>query len=103
MSEMLTILTDVRSVCLSVSRSDMRLKLSAACAVYAVCVGSFGAAFAKCLWPLVTLGIACVNSAFPFYRPVPSFDPCCVSQSTGSFMFRIGLASSEHFSNFLLN
>jgi len=30
---------------------------SAAHAVYAVCTGSFDAAFAKCLWPLVTFSI----------------------------------------------
>jgi len=54
MHDMLTVLTDVRGVCLSVTR----LKSAAACAVYVacyVCAGSFGATFAKCLWPLVCL------------------------------------------------
>jgi len=51
---MLTILTDVRGVCLSVCLSVTRLKSAAAArAVYAVCAGSFGATFVKILWPLV--------------------------------------------------
>jgi len=37
MHEMLTILTDVRGVCLSVSLSVTRLKLAAVRAVYAAC------------------------------------------------------------------
>jgi len=49
MHEMLTIVTDVRGVCLSVclSRGLNRRKPRA------VCAGSFCAAFAKCLWPFV--------------------------------------------------
>jgi len=45
-----TIVTDVRGVCLSVTQ----LKSVAARAVYAVCAGSFGAAFVKLLWPVAT-------------------------------------------------
>jgi len=51
MHEMLTI---VRGVCLSVclSRSLNRWR-RVQCMPRAVCAGSLGAAFAKCLWPLV--------------------------------------------------
>jgi len=45
MHEMLTILTDVRDVCLQ-------------CTPPAVCAGLFGAAFVKCFWPLVILLLA---------------------------------------------
>jgi len=51
MHEMLTILTDVRGVCQSVCLSVTRIKLAAR----AVCAWSCGAAFAKCLWPLVNV------------------------------------------------
>jgi len=59
MHEMLTILTDVSGVCLLVCLSVTRLKSAAAaqCTLRAVCAGSFGAVFAKCLWPLVCLYI----------------------------------------------
>jgi len=57
MHEMLTVLTDVYSVTLSVTR----LKSVVARALYAVCAGSFDAAFAKCLWPLVLLHYFCVH------------------------------------------
>jgi len=50
MHEMLTILTDVQGVCLS--RGLNRLQ-HMQCTLHAVCVGSLGAAFAKCLWPVV--------------------------------------------------
>jgi len=54
MHEMLTVVIDVRgvfmSVCLSRSLNWRRRMQSTP---YAVCVGSFGAAFAKCFWPLV--------------------------------------------------
>jgi len=43
MHEMQTIVTDDHGVCLSVTLSDTRLH----------CTGSFGAAYAKSLWPLV--------------------------------------------------
>jgi len=58
MHKMLAIVTDVRGVSLSVTW----LKSVAARAVYAacMCVGSFGAAFAKCLWPLVLLHVVIV-------------------------------------------
>jgi len=49
MHEMQTIVTDVRGVCLSVCLYVTRLNSVAR----AVCVGSFDAAFAKLLWPLV--------------------------------------------------
>jgi len=49
MHEMLIILANVSGVCLSVSLSVMLLKSAAACAVYTVCAGSFGAAFIKLL------------------------------------------------------
>jgi len=52
MHETQTVLADVRGVRLSV----MRLKSAAARAVYAVCAGSFGTAFAKCPLSLVTPG-----------------------------------------------
>jgi len=56
MHEVLTTLTNVRGICL-VRLSVAWLKLAAAreCTLRAVCVGSFGAAVAKCLWPLVYL------------------------------------------------
>jgi len=48
MHEMLTILTDIRGVCLSVSLSvTWRRRMQ--CTPCAVCAGSFGAAFVKCL------------------------------------------------------
>jgi len=54
MHEMLTIVTDVRGVCLSVClSSDLNRRRRVQCTPRAVCVGSFGAAFAKHLWPLV--------------------------------------------------
>jgi len=54
MHVMQTILTDVRSVCLSVRLSVMWLTLAPAHAVYAVCSVSsaFNLAFAKLLWQL---------------------------------------------------
>jgi len=62
MHEMQTILTDVCSVCLSVCLSRMHWMTPARlycwwrcvqCMPRAVCAGSFGAAFTKCLWSLV--------------------------------------------------
>jgi len=56
MHEMQTIVTNVRAVCLSVRPSVRQ----------SVChVGSFGAAFAKILWPLVglSIGIACARGS----------------------------------------
>jgi len=61
MHEMLTIVTDVRSVCLSVCHTAVRavsvcLSVTRQCVQYlscVVCAGSFGSAFTKCLWPLV--------------------------------------------------
>jgi len=58
MHEMLTVVTNVRGVCLSVSLSVTRLKSAMAHAVYAVCTGSFSAAFTKCLWPLAECGVS---------------------------------------------
>jgi len=52
MHEMLTILTDV-SQCLSVCLSHGLNRWHMQCTPSAVCVGSFGAAFTKFLWPLV--------------------------------------------------
>jgi len=56
MHEMLTILTDVRAVSVSLpvclSRGLNRQR-RVQCTPRAVCAGSFGAAFARCLWPLV--------------------------------------------------
>jgi len=49
MNEMQTIVIDDRGLCLSISLSVTWLNLVA----HAVCMGSFGAAFAKSLWPLV--------------------------------------------------
>jgi len=60
MHEMLTILTDVHGVCLSVSLSVTWLQSAAA--PCAMCAGSFGAAFAKCLWPLVL--ICCMSGVY---------------------------------------
>jgi len=59
MHEMQTIVTDVCGVCLSVclSRGSNRRR-RVQCTLRAVCAGSFGAAFAKCLWLLVTCSIA---------------------------------------------
>jgi len=56
MHEMLTTLTNVCGVCQSVCHvaeigGDMQSTPRA------VCMGSFGAAFAKCFWPLVCVGI----------------------------------------------
>jgi len=51
MHEMQTVVTDVRGVCLSVTRLNS--------AAHTVCAGSFGAAFAKLLWPLVCLYVIC--------------------------------------------
>jgi len=58
MQQMLTILTDVCCVCLSVclSRGLNRLRRMQ-CTPHAMCAGSFGAAFAKCIWPGVVLVI----------------------------------------------
>jgi len=50
MHEMLTIVTDVRGVCLSVSLSVTRLNSAAAHAVWAE---SFHSAFTELLYPLV--------------------------------------------------
>jgi len=52
MHEMLTILTDVRGVCLSRGLNRPRL---VQCTSRAVCAASFVAAFAKCLWLLVII------------------------------------------------
>jgi len=60
MHEMLTIVTDVRGVCLSVCPSVRQsvcqfvTRLNSA-AMRAVCEGSFGAAFAELLWPFVAM------------------------------------------------
>jgi len=51
------------SVCLYVCLSVMWLKSAAARAVYTACAGSFGAGFAKCLWPLVC--IMTLMTSFP--------------------------------------
>jgi len=52
--EMQTIVTDVRGVCLSACLSrGLNRRRRVQCTPRAVCAGSFGAAFAKCLWPLV--------------------------------------------------
>jgi len=54
MHEMLTILTDVRGVCLSVCLSHgLNRRRRVQCRPRAVCAGSFCAAFAKCFWLLV--------------------------------------------------
>jgi len=65
MHEMQAIATDVRGVCLSVCLSRMHQmtqlgftvrgnrRRRVQCTPRAVCAGSFGAAFAKCCWPLV--------------------------------------------------
>jgi len=57
MHEMQTIVTDDHGVCQSVSLSiGLSVCLSVTqlnSAVHAVCVGSFGAVFAKSFWPLV--------------------------------------------------
>jgi len=54
MHEMLTIVTDVRGVCLSDCLSrGLNRRRRVQCTPRAVCTGSFSAAFAKCLWPLV--------------------------------------------------
>jgi len=54
MYEMLTILTDIRGVCLSVCLSrGLHWQQRVQCTPRAVCAVSFGAAFDKCLWPLV--------------------------------------------------
>jgi len=46
--------TDVRGFCSSVCLSrSLNLRQCVQCMPYAVCEGSFSAAFAKCLWPLV--------------------------------------------------
>jgi len=59
MHEMQTIVTDVRGVCLSVRPSICHgAKFGGECSV----CGSFGAAFAKLLWPLV-----CFHVSFIFY------------------------------------
>jgi len=50
MHEILTILTDVHSVCVLICLPRC---LNQQSTPRAVCVGSFGAAFAECLWPLV--------------------------------------------------
>jgi len=51
MHEMLTVLTDVRSVC--VMRLNWRLRMRRT--PLAMCMGSFDAAFAKCLCPRFTM------------------------------------------------
>jgi len=54
MRDVLTIVTDVRGVCLSVSLSrSLTRRQCVQCMLHAMCAGSFGEAFAKCLWPLV--------------------------------------------------
>jgi len=53
MHEMQTIVTDVCGLSLSVCLSVTRLNS----VVHAVCAGSFDAASAKLLWPLVTVGV----------------------------------------------
>jgi len=55
MHEMLTVLTDVCGVkCLSVRLSwGLCRWRRMQCMLHAVCMGSLGAAFAKCLWPFV--------------------------------------------------
>jgi len=53
MHEMQTIVNDVRGVCLSVRLSVSLFVTPLNSAARAVCAGSFGAAFAKSLWPLV--------------------------------------------------
>jgi len=54
MHEMLIIVTDVCSVCQSVCLSrGLNWQRWMQCTPRAMCVGSFGAVFAKCFWPLV--------------------------------------------------
>jgi len=55
MHEMLPIVTDVRGVCLSRGLNRRRCLQCTPRAVYA---GSFGAVFAKYLWPFVLLSVA---------------------------------------------
>jgi len=50
MREMLSVLTDVRGVCLLPGLNRQR---HVQCTPHAVYAGSSGAAFAKCIWPLV--------------------------------------------------
>jgi len=64
MHEMQTIVTDVRSVCLSVTRLNW--------AARAICAGSFGTIFAKLLWLLVGMplaGASCAHDASPNSQP----------------------------------
>jgi len=62
MHEMLSIFTNVRGVCLSVCLScSLNRRQRVQCMPRAVCAGSFDAAFAKCLWPLVLLVLTCVK------------------------------------------
>jgi len=67
MHEMQTIVSDVCSVCLSVCLSVSTRLISGFTAR-----GSFGAAFAKSLWPLVLL---CIECATCIMRPTATDDP----------------------------
>jgi len=77
MHQMLTILTDVRGVCQSVCMSvclsrGLNWRWCVQSTLRAVCTGSFSEAFAKCLWPLVTITnyLLVISSLRQSYIPV---------------------------------
>jgi len=69
MHAMLTIVTNVCGVCLSVCLLRcLNRRQRVQCTLHTVCTGSFGAAFAKCLWPLVFFtALYCVCCTVPVF------------------------------------
>jgi len=110
MHEMLTIVTDVRgvrqSVCLSPSLNRQRLMQSR---LRAMCGGSFSAAFAKCLWPLVSVlvkmvkvyesvclsGLVCFRNFFVSYNSLLGCFECVTCRLLLP-MFAVSVCQSVH-------
>jgi len=61
---MLTVVTDVCDVCLL---HGLNQRQCVQCMLYAMYVGSFGAAFAKCIWPLVNFYVDVCVLSFMWY------------------------------------